>query len=148
MFVHGKTNKKYYSVREKINYYNKVLKGQIVAPLKTRRKAKLRLKTLNKINNQLYNEPRLIVTDDKHFGNSISKPRLCIAYGTDKKGRIKVYSIEKRSSNIIILDNNIDRQISSKYKFLDKSDVYETKYILGVKPLTKNTKQKIKYIHK
>jgi len=41
--------------------------------------------------------------------------------------------IKTRLSNIIILD---------------KSDVYKNKYILGVKPLTKNTKQKIKYIHK
>lgn len=148
MFIHGKTNQKYYSVREKINYYNKVIKGQINAPIKTKRKAKLRLKTLNKINNQSYNEPRLIVTDDKHFGNSISKPRLCVAYGTDNKGRIRVHSIEKRTSKVIILDNNSDRQISSNYKPLDKSDVYETKYISGVKPLTKGTKKIIKSIHK
>ena len=34
------------------------------------------------------------------------------------------------------------------YKPLDKSDVYETKYISGVKPLTKGTKKIIKSIHK
>ena len=67
MFTHGRTNYTYYSVRVKINYYKKVINGRIQASVKTRRKAKLRLKTLNKINKQSYNEPRLIITDNTHF---------------------------------------------------------------------------------
>jgi len=148
MFIHDKTNKKYYSVREKINYYTKILNGSINVPLNIKLKAERRLESLKKINNQTYDEPRLIITDDSRFGNSISKPRLCVAYGEDSKGRIRVFTIEKRTSKSIILDNNSDRQISSKFKYLDKSDVYETKYIDNVKSLTNNTKKLIKLIHK
>lgn len=147
MFKHFKTNKLYYSVREKINYYKKVISGKVDADSTVKRKAKLRLKTLTKINTQSYDEPRLIVTNDYHFGNS-SKPRLCVAYGEDNKNRIKVFPIHKRTIKTIIIDNNLDRQIDPKYVPLDKSDVYELKYIFNVKPLSKGTRQMIKHIHK
>ncbi|MBQ2710798.1 MAG: hypothetical protein IJF66_02510 [Clostridia bacterium] len=148
MFTHSLTKKVHYSVREKINYYNKVVAGKISVPAKVKRKAKLRLKTLNQLNNQSYLEPTLIITDDKHFGNSISKPRLCVAYGIDDKNRIRVFPIQKRTSKAVILDNNVERQVSSSYRLLDKSDVYETKYIQNVKPLSKASKKIIKSIHK
>lgn len=147
MFIHGKNNYVCYSVREKINYYKKVINGKINASPKTKRKAKLRLKTLEKINRQSYNEPRLIITDDTHFGNSMSKPRLCVAYGEDNKGRIFAYPIHNRKSKVILIDNNLDRQIENNSKRIDKSDVYETKYINGIKPLSKSTKKIIKHIH-
>lgn len=148
MFIHDKTNKTHYSVREKIKYYNGILSGKITADSKKKRKAKLRLKTLTKINNQTYNEPRLIVTNDKHFGNGINKPRLCVAYTEDNKKRIKVFPIRERTTKSIIIDNNVERQIESTYRWLDKSDVYETKYINNVKPLSIGTKRIIKSVHK
>ena len=101
MFIHGKTGKKYYSVREKINYYNKVIAGKVDAPAETKRKAKLRLKTLNRINSAEYSEPSLIVKNDKHFGNGINKPRACVVIDTDSKGRLLVSSLENRNTKIL-----------------------------------------------
>ena len=144
MFEHGKNKDKYYSIREKINYYQKVIKGTVVASAKTKRKAKTRLKTLMKLNERRFEEPTLIVTDDKHFGDGISKPRLAVVVDTDpKKGKLYVASVNQRTSKAIILDNQIDRQIDERKKWIDRSDVYETKYIKGVKPLTRYDKRKI-----
>ena len=148
MFVHGKTGKKYYSVREKINYYKKVIAGKVPeAPAETKRKAKLRLKTLEKINTQSYDDPRLIVTDDKRFGNHISKARLCVAIKEDQKGRIMVAPLYRRTSRTIILDRNIDRQISNtsdgRIRWIDRSDVYEQKLVDQKMSLTVYDKRKI-----
>lgn len=151
MFVHGKTGKKYYSVREKINYYKKVIAGKVPdAPATTKRKAKLRLKTLNRINTQSYSDPKLIVTDDKHFGNGISKPRLCVAVKEDQKGRIMVAPLYKRTSRTVIMDKNVDRQVSNTsdghVRWLDRSDVYEQKCVDSKISLTRYDKNKIKSI--
>lgn len=146
MFIHGKTGKKYYSVREKINYYNNVIAGKIDAPTATKRKAKLRLKTLNRINAADYSEPSLIVTNDKHFGNGINKPRACVVIDTDSKGRLLVSSLENRSTKNIVLDKNISRQTGNTRKWIDRSEVYEQKYIFDLKPLTIYDKNKIKSI--
>ena len=147
MFIHGRTNKVYYSVREKINYYKNVINKKINVSAEIRRKAPLRLKTLNKINNQTYDEPTLIVTDDKRFGNPISKPRLCVAYKTDSKNRVIVRPLNKRTTESIILNNNINRQIDKKYRAIDKSDIYENKYVLNENgSLVKLDKKDIKKI--
>lgn len=146
MFEHGKTKKKYYSVREKINYYKRVIAGKQQAPAATKRKAKARLRTLERIDSQSYIDPTLIVTSDKHFGNAVAKPRLCVSVGVDSKGRLLVAPINKRDVSTIILDKQVDRQITPRIKAIDKSDVYETKYIYGVKGLTRYDKAKIKEI--
>ena len=78
----------------------------------------------------------------------MSKPRLCVAYGEDNRGRLKVYPVYKRTSKVILIDNNLDRQISDSCKRIDKSNVYETKYIYGIKPLSKSTKKIIKHVHR
>jgi len=148
MFIHSKTNKKYYSVREKIKYYKSIIEGKLNVDISTKRKARLRLRSLYKIEKQSYSEPTLVVTDDSHFGNGVKKPRLCVAFGIDNKQRIKVFPIRKRTTNSIIIDNNLDRQIESNYRWLDKSDIYEIKYIDNVKPLSKSTKKIIKHLHK
>ena len=155
MFTHGKTGQKYYSVREKINYYKKIISGKITdVPVSTKRKAKARLKSLEKINNQSYNEPRLIVTDDKHFDHKMSKPRLAVAYGENAKGNIFVVPIYERAgeTKTIVFDKNINRQASvnshGKARYLDKSDVYEQKYVSKDFNLTKYDKAKIKEIFK
>ena len=154
-FEHGKTGKKFFSVREKINYYKDVISGKRKnVSVVVKRKAKIRLRSLIKINNQSYDEPRLIVTDDKHFGNNISKPRLSVAYGEDSKGRIFVVPIKKREkeTKTIIFDKHIDRQASvnshGKARYLDKSDVYEQKYVSNNFKLTKYDIAKIKEILK
>ncbi len=143
MFEHGKTKKKYYSVREKINYYKRVIAGTQQAPAATKRKAKARLKTLEKINTQTYEEPTFIVTNDKHFGNSIDKPRLGIVIDTDSRGRLLVASVNHRTSKAVILDKQPSRQVDERKKWIDRSEVYETKNIDGVKSLTKYDKAKI-----
>lgn len=152
MFEHGKTGKKYYSVREKINYYNRVIAGKENASAATKRKAPLRLKTLKRLNEQDYETPRLIVTDDKHFGNGISKPRMCVVIKEDKKGRLLVVPIYKRTTKTMLLDRDPDRQISSsregKTRFIDKSDVYECKHINSKMSLTRYDKSKIKELFK
>lgn len=147
MFKHGKTNKIYYSIREKINYYKDVISGKNKnVSIKTKRKAPVRLKTLNRLNNRSYDEPTLIITSDKNFGNNIDKPRLCVVIDKDDKGRLLVCNIEQRTSKTIILDKNINRQIGNKKRWIDKSDVYETKYISNTKDLSKYDKDKIKNI--
>ena len=148
MFKHGKTGKQYYSVREKINYYKGVIAGKIQAPAATKRKAKARLKTLTRINNCDYKEPTLIVTDDKRFGNEISKPRVAVVVKQDYKGRLLVAPVNRRDIKTIILDKAPDRQITPRLKALDRSDVYEMKYVSGAKPLTVYDKRKIKEIYK
>lgn len=76
MFKHGKTGKVYYSVREKINHYKKRIDDKNLT-VAQREYAKQRVGELTYLNNLTYTEPELIVTDDKVFGNGISKPRLC-----------------------------------------------------------------------
>lgn len=143
MFEHGKY--KFYSIREKINYYSKVLSGKIFAP-KAKRKAKNRLKTLKRLNSLSYDEPQLIITNDRHFGNKIEKPRACVVFDKDAKGRLLVSPIEHRTSKAIILNKNMDRQFGTRRAWIDRSEVYETKYITGLSPLTKYDKEKAKHI--
>lgn len=145
MFKHGKTGKVYYSVREKINHYKKRIDDKNLT-VAQREYAKQRVGELTYLNNLSYEEPELIVTDDKVFGNGISKPRLCAVIDEDKYGRLYVAPIMERTSKSIILDNDYSRQIGDKRKWIDRSNVYENKYIDGVKPLTTNDKSKIKTI--
>ncbi len=147
MFIHGKTNQKYYSINEKYKYYNNIVKGKITnVSAKTKRKAKLRLKTLTKLKNRDYTEPTLVIVNDNKFGNGISKPRLCVVIDKDDKGRVFVVSTEKRTTKNLILDKNINYQTSNSKKWVNKDELYETKYISTAKPLTKNDKIKIKSI--
>ncbi|MDE5601612.1 MAG: hypothetical protein K2J16_03855 [Clostridia bacterium] len=152
MFKHGMTGKTYYSVREKINYYSGILKGKTPSTPELKEKAKKRLPELQRINEQSYNEPKIIVTDDKKFGNGISKPRLCVAVKEDDKKRVLVAPIMKNNSNYIILDNDIERQISKtsdgKNKWIDRNDIYEGKYIIPHAELTARDKAKIKRLYK
>lgn len=146
MFEHGKSGQTYYSVRDKIKYYTKIINGNIEASLWLKEKAKRRLDELKKINNQEYKEPALIVTDDKHFGNGISKPRLCVVTSEDYKGRLKTYPLNKRTTNILVLPSYPDRQMD-KFRLLDRSDVYETKYISNIMPLTNIDREMIKQFY-
>lgn len=145
MFKHGKTGKIYYSVREKINYYSKIVNGNVSSTPELKAKAEKRLPELQKINNQSYDEPKIIITDDKFFGNPISKPRLCVAVLEDNKKRVLLVPIVKRSTKTIVLDNDFNRQISNRpIRFVDKNDIYERKYIAGNVELTVYDKAKIK----
>ena len=110
LFKHGKYI--FYSVREKINYYTKVLSGKIIAP-KAKRKAKNRLKTLHRLNGLSYSEPQMIVTNDKHFGNSISKPRGCVVIDSDERGRLLVSPVEHRTTELLVLSKDLGRQFGS-----------------------------------
>lgn len=103
---------------------------------------------MNKINSQSYSEPVLIITDDKRFGNGISKPRLCVAFAEATKNLIMVAPINRRSTKNIILDKQPERQINPPVKCIDKSDVYEPKYLSNVYSLTKYDKAKTKEIYK
>ena len=151
MFKHGKTGQTYYSVREKINYYTDIVKGKRAADDRLMAKAKRRLPELQQIDRQSYSEPKVIVTDDKKFGNGMSKPRLCIAVKEDSKKRILVAPLMSVTSNYVILDNNIDRQISKtadgRNKWIDRSDIYEDKYITPRLELTKRDIAKIKRLY-
>lgn len=147
MFKHGKTGKIYYSVREKINYYKGILRRKHGVTAMKREYAELRLLELEGINEQSYNEPTMIVTDDKHFGNGISKPRACVVVGQDNKNRLLVCPVHKRTATTVILENDTSRQVDYKIKPLDRSDVYETKYISDLATLTSGDKKKLKTIH-
>lgn len=152
MFIHGKTGRIYYSVRDKIDYYNGVLSGKIKASNELKEKAKERLKELKNIYKQSYNEPKVIVADDKKFGNQINKPRMCVAIREDNKNRIFVAPIQKNVSNYIVFDNDINRQISKtsdgRNKWINRDDVYEVKYFSPELKLTTRDKEKIKRLYK
>lgn len=151
MFKHGKTGQTYYSVREKINYYTDIVKGKRAADDKLKAKAARRLPELQRLDSQSYNEPRTVIVDDKTFGNPMSKPRLCIAVKEDNKKRVLVAPLMKVTSNYVILDNNIDRQISKtadgRNKWVRHEDIYEDKYITPRLDLTERDKAKIKRLY-
>ena len=151
MFKHGKTNKVYYSVNEKINYYNNMLKSgkdKYGAPLSSYDKERIkgRLYELNSLKSRSFSEPTMVVTDDKHFGNAMSKPRACVIVGVDKKNRLLAAPVHKRTVKAVILDNDYSHQVEPWERPIDRSDVYEMKYIDGLKPLTDNDKRKIKAV--
>lgn len=145
MFIHGRTGEKIYSVREKINHYKGILKQKHVGA-KKREYAEMRLQELQWLNEQSYSEPTMIVTDDKHFGNKISKPRGCVVVGKDNKNRLIVCPVHKRTTKSLVLDNDISRQVEVKGHKISDSEVYELKYIDGLKELTKNDQCKIREI--
>lgn len=152
MFKHGKTGEVYYSVREKIKHYNKIAFNDKSATAAQKQHAMQRLNELTAIDKSTYIEPTIIVTDDKRFGNGISKPRLCVAIKEDSKNRIFVAPITKTTSNQVILDNDIERQISKtadgKNKWINRDDIYEVKYISPHSELTERDKRKIKRLYK
>lgn len=153
MFKHGKTGVIYYSIKEKIDYYESIVsKKKTDVSNATKRKAPLRLKALRKLDQRTFEEPTLVVTDDKFFGNGISKPRPVVVVDKNQKGRLLVAPLYNATSQQVVLDNNIGRQISKtadgKNKWITSSDLYETKYVSTLKPLSKNDKRKIKDLYK
>ena len=113
MFRHGKTGKIYYSINEKISYYKRVIAGEEPnASVATKRKAKGRLKTLERLSKRDFAEPEIIITDDKKFGDHISKPRACVVVEKNNNS-LRVAPLNGRETKYIILDKNIDRQISN-----------------------------------
>lgn len=147
MFIHGMTGKEYYSVREKINHYTKKLKDKNITP-KQKEHARKRIEELKKLDERAYSDPTIIVTNDKRLGNPIDKPRACVVIGTKGKNWLRVSPIVKRTTKAIILDNDMERQVDHTEKYIDKSEVYEAKDIDTLKELTKNDRNKIRYIHK
>lgn len=150
-FTHGRTGYTYYSVNEKINYYTGMLKSGKTAdgkPISEAQEdyARGRLSVLQGLRSRSFAEPTMIVTDDKHFGNAISKPRACVIVGVDKKNRLLAAPVYKRTVKAVILDNDYNRQVEPWERPIDRSDVYEIKYIDGLKPLTENDKGKIKVV--
>lgn len=148
MFKHSKTGKTHYSIREKINHYNGIISGKKEGTTSQKRKARNRLSFLKKLDSRTFDEPTLIVTNDRHFGNPIDKPRACVTIDRDSKGRVLVTPVTKRTSKVIILDKDSGRQIGEKRKWIDKSEVYETKYISDLKSLTAYDKNKVVQILK
>lgn len=151
MFKHEKTKHIYYSVHDKISYYTDILNGKIAATDQLKKKAKRRLPQLKRIDKQSYAEPKVIITDDKTFGNAISKPRLCIVVKEDAKHNLLVAPVYKTTSKQVVFDNDITRQISKtsegKNKWIGKEAVYESKYIEPRLKLTKSDKLKIKRLY-
>lgn len=144
MFEHGKTKKVYYSIREKIKYYNKRVYNDKTVTVEQKLYALKRLGELKALDKQPYSEPRFVVTDDRLFGNGISKPRLCVAITEDSKQRVMLVPVVKRTTKSMILDEDIERQISDKpIKWVNKDDIYERKYIDSKAELTKHDKAKL-----
>ncbi len=147
MFIHGRTGEKIYSVREKIKHYSKIAYNDKLATSAQKKHALQRLDELKAIDSCKYDEPTMIVTDDKHFGHKMSKPRACVVVGQDSKNRLLACPVHKRTAKTVILENDTSRQVESTAKPLDRSDVYETKYINGLATLTKGDIKRLKAIH-
>lgn len=147
MFKHGRTGKIYYSVREKIKHYSKIAYNDKTASPKQKAHALCRLSELKELDKRPFIEPTMVVTNDKHFSNSIDKPRACVIVGIDSKKRLIAHPVHDRTSDVVILDNDITRQVDGQYALIDRSDVFETKYIDELAELTEADKRKIKAIH-
>ena len=151
MFQHGKTNKVYHSIQEKLKYF-KDGSNDLSLSKEQRGYAKNRIKQLNKLHRRNFDDPELVVTDDKKFGNGMSKPRLCVAVKQDSKNRVLLAPLIKTTCNYVVLDNDIDRLISKtadgRNKWVNKDDIYEDKYISPHAELTSRDKQKIKRLYK
>ena len=144
MFIHGRTGKACYSIREKIKYYNKRAYNDKTVTPEQKAYALKRLGELKTLDKQPYNEPRFVVTDDKIFGNKINKPRLCVAVTEDSKQRVMLAPVAKRTTKTMILDEDVERQVSDKpVKWVNKDDIYERKYIDSKAELTKHDKVKL-----
>ena len=144
MFFHGKTGKPYYSIRDKIKYYNKRAYNDSSVTAEQKAYALKRLGELKALDKHPYNEPRFVVADDKIFGNGISKPRLCVAVTEDDKQRVMLAPVVKRTAKTMLLDEDVDRQVSDRpVKWVNKSDIYERKYIDSKAELTKHDKAKL-----
>lgn len=146
MIWNKQTGKKYYSVQEKIKHYSSMLERKDIS-LDKKKLAKQRLIELKAIDNCLYDEPTMIITDDKYFGNPSSKLRACVVVGVDNKQQLLACPVRKRTIKTVILENDTDRQMDSTVKILKRKDVYETKNISGLASLTSGDKKKIKAIH-
>lgn len=148
MFTHGRTGQTYYSVREKINYYKKRAFNDNTVSIEQKQYALKRLGELKAVDKQSYDEPTMIVTNDKRLGNGIDKPRACVVLGREGKNWLRVSPVLKRTVDAVILDNDITRQIGSGQKLISDTEVYELKYLKGLQPLTENDKKKIRALHK
>ena len=77
---------------------------------------------------------------------------MCAAIKEDDKSKILAAPMHKRTTNIIVFDKNVNRQISNNSdghnKWIDKAEVYESKYIHENMDLTEYDIEKIKEIYK
>ena len=141
MFIHNKTKKVYYSIDEKIEHYSLISKGKKSHGNVTKTYARKRLRELKELKARDFESPDLVVVNDKHFGNGISKPRLGVVVAT-KDSKVKVAPFHHRKTKVLILDNYTDYQLDQRATFVDRSDLYETKYMDPVPPLTDGDKRK------
>lgn len=110
-----------------------------------------RLPALRALNDRSFEEPTLVVTDGRHFGNGMSKPRLCVAHASDVKGRVRVAPVVRNSGKYCSLDSLPDRVISDQNnQYIDRSDIFEEKYVTmpdgSTVCLTDNDRRKIRYL--
>ena len=59
-----------------------------------------------------------------------------------KNNKVKVALLHKRKTRVLILDNYPDRQLDQQAALFDKTELYETKYMEPVPPLTDGDKRK------
>ena len=64
----------------------------------------------------------------------------------DQTGRLLVSPLHRRTTKFIVLDKDPDRQIGDSKKWIDRSEVYETKHISNMRSLSRYDKEKIKMI--
>lgn len=145
-FIHNKTKKIYYSIEDKIKHYTEISKGKKQYKGVTKTQARKRLSELKELKARTFNEPELVVVDDTKFGNPGNKPRLAVAIGA-KENKVRVSPFHNRKTKVLILDNYTDKQLDQRGAWVDKTDLYEIKYITPTYPLTQSDKRKIKTLY-
>lgn len=145
-YQNGAYTKKNYSIREKINHYTAILNGKKKYPV-SKEYAEMRLKELKALDKRTFSEPTIIATCDRYLNGKEFKPRAGVVVGKNNAGKLLVCPIRKRTTKTVILENDITRQVEAGAISLDCAEVYETKLIDGLKPLSKSDIQKIKAIH-
>lgn len=141
-FVHNSNKKINYSIVEKIKHYTDISKGKKTYKNITKTFARKRLAELKQLNQRTFEQPDLVVVNDTVFGNKGDKPRLSVAFLTKDK-KIRALPLHKKKTKALVLDNYLDRQLDERGAWVEKSDLYETKYVPSVLPLTESDKKKI-----
>ena len=142
-FIHNATKKCFYSIEDKIKHYSDISKGRKTYKNVTKTYARKRLSELKELRNRTFDNPDLVVVNDTHFGNKGDKPRLAVVIGR-KNEFIRVSPFHKRKTNALVLDNYTEYQLDERGGWVKDKDVYETKYIEPVYPLSNSDKKKSK----
>ena len=122
MFRFGK--KKRFTIGEKLGYFNRIINNNNETQ-KRKTWASLRISQLEETKNKM-KLGDVFVINDRHLGNSVSKPRLVVIAKQDNQNNVKVLPVRK--DNKLMSLSNFDGQRSlsmNNVAIIRKNQLYE-----------------------